>query len=86
MINNYMLFSNLPTLDLHELDRVNAKIKIEIFIKEQSILKNKLIRVIHGKGSGILKNTLNNILKTNKLVKNYKIDSYNSGITIIELE
>ena len=85
MINNYILYSNLPTLDLHGLDKINAGIKIEIFLKEHSILKNKLIKIIHGKGKGTLKNTVNNALKNNKLVKDYKIDSFNIGITIIEL-
>lgn len=86
MINNYILFKNLPTLDIHGEDKIGAKIKIEEFIYENYILKNKLIIVIHGKGTGTLKNITINTCKHNKYVKAYKIDIFNPGSTIIELK
>ena len=31
-IDNYLLYKNLPSIDIHGEDRVGAKIKIEVFI------------------------------------------------------
>lgn len=85
MINNYMLFKNLPTIDLHGEDRITAVIKTKEFINDNIILKNKLIVVIHGIGEGILKKEIHKYLKTEKKVKEYKLDLFNKGATIIEL-
>lgn len=85
MINNYMLYSNIPTLDLHGNDRYSAIYLANEFINDNIKLGNKLIKIIHGKGEGILKKELHNFLKTKKEVKDYKLDIYNEGTTIIEL-
>ncbi len=85
-IDNYLLYKNLPSIDIHGEDRVGAKIKIEVFIKENYILKNKFLLIIHGKGTGTLKNTTKKVLKENKLVKDYKLDIFNPGVTIVELK
>ena len=34
MIDNYMLYSDLPSIDLHGMDRVFAIIKVKEFIME----------------------------------------------------
>lgn len=86
MIDNYMLFKNLPTIDLHGEDRITAVIKTKEFINDNIILKNKLIVVIHGIGEGILKKEIHKYLKTEKKVKEYRLDSFNKGVTIIELK
>ncbi len=86
MINNYMMFQNLPTLDLHGCNRFEACILIKEFINDNHKLKNKLIVIVHGKGKNILKNEVYNILKTNKSVKEYKLDIFTGGSTIIELK
>ena len=85
MIDNYILYKDLPELDLHEMNRYEAKIKVEEFINDNIKLKTHLIKIIHGKGSYILKNTLHEYLKTNKKVVAYKIDIFNDGVTIIEI-
>lgn len=85
MIDNYMLFKNLPTIDLHGEDRITAVLKTKEFINDNIILKNKLVVVIHGIGEGILKNEIHKYLKTEKKVKEYKLDLFNKGATIIEL-
>ena len=76
---------NLPKLDLHGEDRVNAIIKLDEFINENLILRNKNIVVIHGIGTGILKNTVHDYLKKDQRVKEYKL-SINNGQTIISLK
>jgi len=79
------LYSNLPTLDLHGLDRDYAAILINEFIEDNYRCKNDKIIIIHGNGSGILKKKTQEILKKNKIVDSYKIDNFNSGQTIVEL-
>jgi len=76
---------NLPSLDLHGEDRVNALIKVNEFIDDSIKLKHKKIVVIHGKGSWILKNSIHKYLKNDKRVENYGLD-INIGQTIISLK
>ena len=85
MIDNYMLYKNLPTIDLHGEDRITAVMKTKEFINDNIKLKNKLIIVIHGIGQGILKTAIHNYLKHEKKVVAYKLDIFNKGMTIIEL-
>lgn len=85
MINNYMLYSNLPELDLHENNRFEAIVKVEEFINNNIRLKNHLIKIIHGKGQYVLKENIHKYLKQNKKVIAYKLDLYNDGVTIVEI-
>ena len=86
MIANYMMYKNLPTLDLHGEDRITARIKTEEFINDNVKLKNKLIIIVHGVGQGILKEEVHKTLKQNKNVKEYKLNIFNKGTTIVELK
>ncbi len=80
------LYSNLPTLDLHGLDRDYARIQINDFINDNKKIKNKKIIIIHGNGQGILKKTCQETLKNNKNVLSYKIDNFNTGMTVVSLK
>ena len=86
MIDNYMLFKNLPTIDLHGEDRITAIIKTEEFINDNLKLKNNLIVIIHGIGQGILKEEIHKYLRNNKNVISYKLNIFNKGMTIVELK
>ena len=77
------LYSNLPTLDLHGYDRDYARIKINEFIYDNYKMKNKKVIIIHGNGLGVIKKTTQDTLRKNKLVKEYKIDNFNDGQTIV---
>jgi DNA mismatch repair protein MutS2 len=79
------LYNELPTLDLHGLDREYASILIKEFIDDNFQLKKEKIIIIHGIGSGILRKTTGEVLKNNKKVENYKIDNFNTGMTIVTL-
>ena len=83
MIN---LYSNLPALDLHGFDRDYARIQINDFINDNKKIKNKKIIIIHGNGQGILKKTCQETLKNNKNVLSYKIDNFNTGMTVVTLK
>ena len=86
MINNYFLYNDLPTLDLHGQDRYSAVILTNEFVNDNLKLGNKLIIVVHGKGKEILKTEIHKSLKNNKNVKVFKTDMFNPGATIIELK
>lgn len=79
------LFSNSPTLDLHGESSDYARFAINDFINDNYKLKNEYIVIIHGKGSGILKKTTQEVLRSNKLVEEYKIDNFNDGQTVVKL-
>ena len=75
-----------PHLDLHGFDRTGAVAMIKMFIDENIRIDNKTIIVVHGKGSGILKNATHEYLKSERRVKSFKTNNYNDGETIIELK
>ncbi|MDD6272752.1 MAG: Smr/MutS family protein [bacterium] len=77
---------NIPHLDIHGYDRYSAVAMIKNFIENNLRIDNKKIIVIHGKGSGILKKTTHDYLKSDKRVLEYKTNNYNDGETIIILK
>ena len=85
MIDNYMLYSNLPSIDLHGMDRVFAIIKVKDFINDNYKLQKHTIVIIHGIGNGILKNAVHKYLRNNHLVKEFRVDVINTGCTIVNL-
>ena len=86
-MKNYDPFLNLlPKFDVHGYSRDMIKYVLDSFIKDNIKLNNKKIIIIHGKGEGILKNEIHLLLKKDKRVKKYYIDSFNIGQTIIELD
>lgn len=84
IINPFIDF--LPSIDLHGFDRVSARIKTKEFINDNIKLKNKKIVIIHGKGTGIVKDEVYKYLMHNKNVIDYKLDGFNTGITIVNLK
>lgn len=79
------LYSNLPTLDLHGIDRDYARILINDFVKDNYNIKNQKIIIIHGNGTGVIKKTTQETLKSNKFVEEFKIDNFNTGMTVVNL-
>ena len=76
--------NNLPSIDLHGEDRVNALIKVDEFIKDSIKLRHENIVIIHGKGTWVLKDAIHEYLKRDKRVKEYSLD-INIGQTIVSL-
>ena len=74
-----------PTIDLHGEYVFSAKILTEEFLNDNIRLKNKRLCIIHGIGSGILKNTVHEILKNDKRIEKYYVDFMNPGCTIVEI-
>lgn len=80
-----ILYKNLPTIDLHGETGDIAAILVKNFINDNITLRNEKIVVIHGIGKGIVKKAVHNELKSNKNVRGFKLDNFNEGQTIIEL-
>ena len=77
---------NLPSIDLHGYDRDSARVKTLEFINDNIKLRNDVICVIHGIGSGILKDELYKLLSKNKKVLEYQTFYRNNGMTLILLD
>lgn len=77
---------NVPSIDLHGDDRDTARIRIIDFIKDNIIMKNEKIEIIHGNGNGILRKITQNTLQKNKYVLEYKTSYFNRGSTIVWLK
>jgi hypothetical protein len=82
-----ILYSNIifKTLDLHGETLDVAMYLVKNFINDNIKMKNEYIAIIHGNGE-VLKNNLLKYLKKAKKIKEYNIDIYNSGQTLIKLD
>ena len=84
-LNEIIFIDNLPSIDLHGLDRDTARVKVLEFINDNKLMKNEIICVIHGIGSGIVKEEIHNTLKKSKDVWDYKLFYNNTGSTIVKI-
>ncbi len=81
-----VFINNLPSLDLHGEIRSSARMLIESFIYDNYVLKNKKVLIIHGIGTGALKDEVKNVLKRNEKVESFHINPYNQGCTVVYLK
>ena len=81
-----IFLKNLPTIDLHGYDRDSARVATEDFINENIILKNTKIVIVHGKGEGILRKEVHEVLRKDKRIEKYMTDNLNDGCTIVYLK
>ena len=84
--NNNIFINMYPSVDMHGLDRESARVLTDDFVKENIILGNKKIIIIHGKGSHIVKQSVHQELNKNQYVEDYKLDNFNDGITVVSLK
>lgn len=81
-----LILSSYPKIDLHGMDREYAIYKVKEFIDDCYKLKQHNIVIIHGVGKGILKKAINEYLKKDKRVLEYKLDFMNPGCTLVSLK
>lgn len=77
--------SKSPSIDLHGERPETIELIINDFINYNIILRNEYISIVHGKGSGVIKNKSYEILKNNPKVIDFKLNNWNVGETIIRL-
>lgn len=83
---SYILTSRTPKLDLHgeKTDIVYALVKE--FLEDNLLLKNQVLRIVHGKSTNILTKEVHNVLNEFKKVKEFKLNPWNLGETIVILD
>ena len=81
-----IFLSRYPHIDLHSFDRDSARMATNDFVLENVFLKNEMIVIIHGIGTGIVKKAVHEALRINKNVLEYKTDNFNSGCTVVKLK
>ena len=72
-----------PSIDLHGEDRVSATIRTKEFIEDSVFLKRKKIIIIHGKGTGVVKEAVFKELKSNKNVEDFHLNMNLGSTTVI---
>ena len=76
-------------LDLRGMRYEDAEPLINSYISDASYGGLKSVSIIHGFGTGVIRELVQKKLKTNKLVKSYRYGGQNEGgqgATIVELE
>ena len=76
----------MPKLDLHGEIVSMVEVLVNDFIKENILLKNKSVLIIHGKSTNILTKEVHKVLKNNKNVIDFYLDNWNLGQTIVILK
>ena len=77
-----------PEVDLRGMDSVEAICVLERYLDEAMRSNLKQVRIIHGKGTGVLRKAVHENLKRSKYVKKYRLGVYGEGedgVTIAEL-
>ena len=85
-LNNVIFYEHYPKLDLHGYDRETARVMIQDFIQDHVKLKDEIVVIVHGIGSGILFHTTKEVLRKNKSVLEYKSAFNNQGCTLVLLK
>ena len=78
-----IFLDNLPKIDLHGFDRDSARVKVNDFVDEAYIMGYEKIVIVHGIGTGILKEEVSETLRRNKKVKSYNVVGSNVGCTLV---
>ncbi|MBP2025908.1 endonuclease MutS2 [Peptoniphilus stercorisuis] len=80
---------NITTeIDVRGMNFDDAKIEVDKYLDDAYLSGLKSVRIIHGKGSGVLRQKLKEDLRYNKHVKSTKDAPYNeggTGVSIVEL-
>jgi DNA mismatch repair protein MutS2 len=77
-----------PEIDIRGQRAEEAIQKIQEFIDEAIMFEVPQLRILHGKGAGILKETIRNYLRSEPMVRTFKdehVDFGGAGITIVNL-
>jgi len=81
-----MTLAKYPKIDIHGETTDTAVFVVNDFINDNFKMKNEYILIIHGKGTGVLRKKVHEILKDNKMVDKYELDVMNLGQTIVKLK
>lgn len=80
-----IFLKGLPKIDLHGYDAETARVATNDFINDNLIMNNDKLVIIHGKGMGIVKRSVHDVLSSRKEVFDFHTDNLNDGLTIVYL-
>ena len=78
-----------PEIDLRGMESLEAVLAAERYLDSAVMAKMKTVTIIHGKGTGALREAIQQMLKRNKLVKSYRLGRFGegeAGVTVVELK
>ena len=80
-----VFLDRLPKIDLHGFDRESARVMVNDFVDEAYELGYLEILIIHGIGSGIVKESTHEALSRNKKVLDFHLCGENIGCTVVQV-
>lgn len=81
-----MITHKTPKLDLHGEEVLMVYSLVKEFVDYNYKMNNKELLIIHGKSTNILTKEVHNVLKELENVKEFKLDNWNIGETIVILK
>jgi DNA mismatch repair protein MutS2 len=78
-----------PEIDIRGMRGDEAIAKVQDFIDDALVIAVKKVRIIHGKGNGILRQLIREYLNSTNIIKSLKDehpDKGGAGLTIVELD
>ncbi len=76
-------------IDLRGMIAEDAVETVDKFLSDAVMTGHQIIRIIHGKGTGVLREVIGRYLKDHNLVKNFRLGRWNegdTGVTIVEMK
>ena len=76
-------------LDIRGLETLEAESVVENFISAAVMGRLDTVTIIHGKGTGVLRKAVHDVLRRNKAVKGFRLGVYGegeSGVTVVTLK
>lgn len=86
---NLNLRSVESSIDLRGLDAEEACYRVDKYLDEAYMGNLGEVTIVHGKGTGVLRQAINTMLKKHTHVKSYRLGAYGEGgdgVTIVELK
>ncbi|MEY8000387.1 endonuclease MutS2 [Clostridium sp. Mt-5] len=77
------------SVDLRGMDSLEAIYTTDKYLDDAYLGGLKEVTIIHGKGTGVLRNSITDMLKHHSHVKNYRLGEYGeggTGVTLVELK
>ena len=78
-----------PQVDLRGMEVSEALLVAERYLDSAVMAKLSQVTIIHGKGTGTLRNAVQQMLRKNKAVKSFRLGRYGegeTGVTVVELK
>lgn len=78
-----------PEINVIGMNVEEANFAIDKFLDDCTLAKLETVRIIHGKGTGKLKNGIHQFLKTNSHVKSFRLGTFGEGemgVTVVTLK